>query len=354
MLIPLPDPDQFTTTIDNSYMPLRPGSSFVYVDREAGTRDVVTVTHDTKVVDGVTCLTVHDVAYENGLKVEETYDWYAQDADGNVLYFGELSYSYKPGNAVPVDSHGSWEAGVNGAVPGIVMLADPQVGDAYRQEYSVGIAEDRARVLSLDAMADVIYGSFDGVLETRDVNPLDPSFEWKFFVAGVGNILTTDADGGREELARVTLSGSAADDDLLGYAGGDELFGRQGDDTMHGWTGNDRICGGRGDDVIGGGSGHDRISGGAGNDRLRGGDGADTFVFRNLSNGIADVDTIADYRKADLDVIKLPEAIASISAEAFVNGTWQLTLSGDGDIIRLGGVADKNGDGHILDQLFIL
>jgi Ca2+-binding RTX toxin-like protein len=353
MSIPLPEPDQFSTTIDNLFLPLKPGTSFVYEDKDDGSTDVVAVTRQTKVVDGVECVVVHDSAYQNGLLVEDTFDWYAQDADGNVWYFGELSRSYEPGNPVPVDTHGSWQAGVNGATPGIVMLANPQVGDAYQQEFAAGVAEDRAKVLALDADVNVAYGLFDGVLETREVNPLDPSTELKYYAAGVGNLLTTDNDGAFEQLVQVILNGTRRADTLVGYAGGDDIFGMAGDDRISGGRGNDMICGGKGDDVIAGGSGHDHLNGGAGNNHLRGGEGSDTFVFRHLHDGIAETNTIADYTKDDLDVIDLARGTASVASEALVNGVWELTLIGDGDVIRLIGVADANYDGHIVDDLHV-
>ncbi len=138
------DPADFTTRIDNPYWPMRPGTRWIYVETDrAGSRqrDVVTVTHRTKTVaDGVTTRVVRDVATEDGTLVEATDDWYAQDKDGNVWYLGEATTEYEHGR--PKSTAGSFEAGVNGAQPGIIMAAAPKPGLRYRQEYSKGQAED--------------------------------------------------------------------------------------------------------------------------------------------------------------------------------------------------------------------
>ena len=177
------DPVDFTTTIDNQYFPLKPGTTFYY---DGGAeRDQMTVTSDTKKVMGVECVVVNDKAWENGKLIEQTYDWFAQDKEGNVWYFGEDTKEYENGKVT--STKGSWEAGVDGAKPGIIMQADPKVGESYRQEYYPGEAMDLARVLSIDASVTVPYGSFDHVLETKEWTPLQPGFfEKKYDVRGVG------------------------------------------------------------------------------------------------------------------------------------------------------------------------
>jgi Ca2+-binding RTX toxin-like protein len=352
--IPVPDPSQFSTTIDNPFLTLRPGTTFVFEEKDGATSSTVTVTRQTVVIDGVTCIVVHDVERVNGIVVEDTFDWFAQDSEGNVWYFGEDTRTYEPGNPVPVSTEGSWKAGVDGAKPGIVMLGDPQIGDTYQQEFAPGIAEDFAKVLSLTAEAHVIYGSFEDLLKTEDVNPLDPSVEHKFYAEGVGLVLATSPDGEREQLTRIEVTGTGKGEELLGYAGGDIIRGRSGDDTIRGLSGNDTIRGGDGDDRLRGGEDHDRLNGGAGDDVLTGGSGADTFVFFGLNNGIAETETITDYRRQAIDVIDLPNGAASIASEALVGGVWQLTLKGDGDVIRLIGVSDSNGNGNVSDELLII
>jgi hypothetical protein len=329
------DPADFTTTIDNPFLTLRAGTTFVYDEFHLGGHTTVSVTHKTKVVDGVTCVVVRDKAYENGFLVEDTRDFYAQDLDGNVWYFGERTKEYEPGNPDPISTAGSWLSGKDGAVAGIVMLADPHVGDKYANENAPGVAEDYSKVLALDVWADVGYGSFTGLLQTKDVNPLDPSVENKFYAEGVGNILTTDPDGGLDQLTAIFVEGTAGDDDLLGYFGGDTMFGRAGNDTMHG----DR--------------GADRMNGGLGDDHLFGGTGADTFVFAVTGGVSSEADVIEDYSFAEHDMLALPNGAADIVSDARLahHGGWQLTLS-DGHVITLEGAHDDNHDGHIVDQLF--
>jgi hypothetical protein len=193
------DPGDFTTEIDNPYWPMRPGSRWVY--REGEQRVEVTVTRETKRIMGIEARVVHDVVTEKGELVEDTYDWYAQDADGNLWYLGEDTKEYENGEVVSAE--GSWEGGVDGAQPGILLPADPKVGMKYRQEYYKGKAEDAGEILSLDERVRVPYGSFEHVLQTKDTTPLEPDLvEHKFYAKGVGPILAKTVSGGsgREEL----------------------------------------------------------------------------------------------------------------------------------------------------------
>jgi hypothetical protein len=177
------DPAEFTTTVDNEFFPMEPGTTFLY---EGGTEhSEMTVTSDTKMVMGVECIVVDHREWEGDMLIEKTYDWFAQDNKGTVWYFGEDTKEYEEGKVV--STKGSWEAGVDGAKPGIIMPAEPKVGQSYHQEYYPGEAMDMARVLSLDASVTVPYGSFDEVLETREWTPLQPGFsEKKYYVRGVG------------------------------------------------------------------------------------------------------------------------------------------------------------------------
>jgi hypothetical protein len=205
------DPADFTTEIDNPYWPMTVGSVWKYTETDAkgNAQDVVvTVTDQTKeIANGVTARVVHDVVSEDGEPVEVTDDWYAQDSDGNIWYLGEDTAEYENGK---VKSHeGSFEAGVDGALPGIAIPANPEPGLTYRQEYLKGEAEDYASVLSVDAHAESPFGSFDGALKTRDVNPLDDpkAVEHKFYAKGVGPVLVLSIapePGGREELVSYT------------------------------------------------------------------------------------------------------------------------------------------------------
>ena len=203
------DPADFTTEIDNPYMPLAVGSRWVYAETTAGERDqkvVVEVTGETRTIaNGVEALVVRDTVTEGGVPTEVTDDWYAQDSEGNVWYLGEDTAEYENGK---VSSHeGSFEAGVDGAEAGVIMPADPQVGMAYRQEYYEGEAEDEGKVLSLDELAQAPAGLYSETLMTRDTNPLEPKVsEHKFFAEGVGLVLALDVSGGsgREELISFT------------------------------------------------------------------------------------------------------------------------------------------------------
>ena len=198
------DPAGFTTRIDHPYWPMRPGTRWVY--RATGTGDdprriVVTVTGRTERILGIHATVVHDVMLEEGEVKEDTYDWYAQDLAGNVWYLGEDTRKLEDGKVVSTE--GSWRAGVDGALPGIVLPADPSPGMAYRQEYDGARAQDSAAVLSLHQRARVPSGLFDQVLITKEFSPLEPRLlTHDFYALGVGPVLSLTVSGGadREEL----------------------------------------------------------------------------------------------------------------------------------------------------------
>lgn len=207
-------PQDFTTRIDNPWWPMRPGSRWTYRETDPeGTklRVVVTVTNKTKrIANGITARVVHDAVTEGGDPVEVTDDWYAQDRCGNVWYLGESTKEYENGKVVSTE--GSFEAGVDGAQPGVIMPAKPEAGVEYRQEYYAGHAEDRAGVLSLGEQTEVPFGFFrkGRVLMTRDLNPLQPKIlEYKFYARGIGPVLAIGVSGGsdREELLRYSRGG---------------------------------------------------------------------------------------------------------------------------------------------------
>ena len=197
------EPSRFSPEIDHPFWPMEPGTVWVY--REGDQRVEVTVTERTRTVMGVETRVVHDLVTEDGVPVEDTFDWYAQDDDGNVWYFGEDTTEFEGGE--PAGHAGAWEAGVDGALPGILLPAEPEVGMSYRQEHDAGEAEDRAKVLSLNADVDVPYGEFSDALQTEDTTPLEPDVvEHKFYVRGIGPVLALKVKGdtGREELLRHT------------------------------------------------------------------------------------------------------------------------------------------------------
>ena len=193
------DPALFAgVPLDHPFWPMAPGSRWVYRETDAdGTEQQVevTVTGETKDILGIRATEVHDLVTEDGEPVEDTLDWYAQDSLGNLWYLGEDTKEYENGEVVSTE--GSWQAGVDGAQAGIILPADPQVGQAYRQEYLAGHAEDAAEIVSVDQHADVPFGSYDSVLETRDFTPLEPDVEeHKFYARGVGPVEAVQTSGG--------------------------------------------------------------------------------------------------------------------------------------------------------------
>jgi hypothetical protein len=179
------DPADFVAVVDSPYWPMIPGTTTVF--EGDGERIVVEVTGYTKMILGVTATVVRDTAYAKGKVIEDTFDWYAQDRAGNVWYFGEDTTEFE--NGKPVSTAGSWEAGVDGALPGIVMLADPQVGDIYRNEFYAGEAEDLSKVIELGGTITVPAGSYSETILTEDWTPLEPDqLERKTYAPGVGQV----------------------------------------------------------------------------------------------------------------------------------------------------------------------
>ena len=199
------DPANFVSTIDNPYFPLKPGTTFIYEGRtvEGFNHVEFAVTRRTRVILGVRCVEVHDTVFIDGKLSEDTLDWFAQDRDGNVWYFGENTHELVDGLITTID--GTFTAGVNLAKPGIIMKAHPAIGDFYRQEFDLGNAEDFADTLSLAASVTVPSGSFRNCLQSRETTPLETDLlEDKFYARGVGNVLTVDVNTGeRIELVRI-------------------------------------------------------------------------------------------------------------------------------------------------------
>ena len=192
----------FVAAINNPYLPFTPGSRWAYEARLPDgsiERNEVEVLTETRQVNGVPATVVHDTVFVDDQVAEETFDWYAQDTDGNVWYLGEAVDNYE--NGVLVDHAGAWEWGVDGALPGVMMWADPSahLNEEYRQEYYAGEAEDMGKVLSVSDSVTVPFGSFENVLKTFDFSSLDPHLqENKFYAAGVGVIKEVDLSTGEE------------------------------------------------------------------------------------------------------------------------------------------------------------
>ncbi len=200
------DPKNFSTSIDNPYWTMDPGMRWTYseTDQEgAKQKVVVTVSDQTKKIsNGVTARVVRDTVTADGAIIEDTFDWYAQDKAGNIWYLGENTAEFENGKLATRD--GSFEAGVDGARPGIIVPAEPQDGMKYRQEYYKGKAEDNGEVLSTDEMVQSPFGQFDNALLTKDTAAIEPNvLEYKLYARGVGPVLTLGVSGGpgsREEL----------------------------------------------------------------------------------------------------------------------------------------------------------
>ena len=200
------DPAEFTTEIDNPYWPMKPGTRWTYGEVDATGDDLratVVVTSGTKeIANGITARVVRDTVFRGEEIIEDTFDWYAQDAAGAIWYLGEDTAEFEDGEIV--SREGSFEAGVDGALPGIIVPADPEPGMRYRQEYYAGQAEDNGEVLSTQAMADAPVGHFTDVLLTWDTITIEPDVaELKFYAPGVGPVLVLGVAGGpaaREEL----------------------------------------------------------------------------------------------------------------------------------------------------------
>jgi hypothetical protein len=188
---PTIDPADFTTNVTNQYFPLDPGTTCNYATPDGSETMTFEVTRRTKTVMGVTTVVVIETHHEDGQLVEVSENWFAQDSDGNVWYFGEFSQTYE--NGVPTTTEGSWEAGVNGALPGIIMQADPQHGQTYFQEFAPDVATDMAMVLTTSDIVTVPAGTYTNVLRTKEWTPLETAtVEHKYYAPNVGLIQEQD------------------------------------------------------------------------------------------------------------------------------------------------------------------
>lgn len=201
-------PTQWASSVTNEFFPLVPGTvhELRAVTDEGMEDNRIEVLSTIKVIQGVSATSVLDQVFVGGNLTEETTDWFAQDREGNVWYLGEDTKEYLPGGAISTE--GSWEWGMDGALPGIIMWADPaeHVHDKYRQEFSKGVAEDWGKVVALDQDVSVTYGDFSGCVETLDWSGLQGGGrERKFYAPGVGVILEVpkNADEGNQ-LVNVT------------------------------------------------------------------------------------------------------------------------------------------------------
>ena len=195
--------------IDNKYLPLNPGTTMIFNGTSDGdpTRDIFVVTNDTKEIAGITTRVIHDDGYVKSDHEETTNDWFAQDDSGNVWYMGEFTTDLSNKGS----HEGSWEAGVKGAKAGIVMEAEPKVGDTYNQEFAKGSAEDKGTILSLNEKLCVPYGCFSNVLKTKDFSPLEPDIvENKYYAQNIGEIkaISVKGESDAETLKQINGTGN--------------------------------------------------------------------------------------------------------------------------------------------------
>jgi hypothetical protein len=210
------NPADFTTDITHPYWPMKPGTRYTYEEAgdEGPMKVVIVVTDMTKTVAmGIETRVVRDTVYDDeGLIVEDTFDFYAQDSAGNLWYFGEDTAEFEDGEMV--NRNGAFEAGVDGALPGVQLPAVPTPGLAYRQEYYKGHAEDNGKILAVDASATVPFGTYSGdVLQTEDTNALEPDvIEHKFYAKGVGLVRASKVEGGTGEEVLLSVDQAPAGD----------------------------------------------------------------------------------------------------------------------------------------------
>jgi hypothetical protein len=204
------DPANFVPAVDNPYFPLAPGTTYVFegIRDGKGQRDEFAVTRETRVVMGVSAVVVRDTATRigDGTLIEKTDDWFAQDRAGNVWYMGEDTRTFDAHGNVE-STEGSWEGGVDGALPGIVMPGDPRAPSTYRQEFYPGHAQDMAWIVDLSQSVKVPFRRFDNVLETLEWSPLEPEvIEKKYYAAGFGLVFSTSAAGEVEDAKLVSVT----------------------------------------------------------------------------------------------------------------------------------------------------
>jgi len=204
----LPAPADFVSVIDNPYFPLPVGRTLVYEGTKDGQTqvDTVIVTNQTKVIEGITATVVSDVSTHGSTVLEKTFDYYAQDGQGNVWYLGEDTTAFLAHGKT--DTSGSWLAGVHGAEPGLIMEANPQIPDAYRQELLVGEAEDTAWVVELGATVTVPYGRFRNTLTTLEATRIESgAYDQKIYASGIGIVLEKSLTGPTEVAQLVSVTG---------------------------------------------------------------------------------------------------------------------------------------------------
>lgn len=204
------NPADFVSYVNNPYFALIPGMIYTYegVSEDGIERIEVAVLNETRMVAGIRARVVHDLVWKNGNLIEDTLDWYAQDKKGNVWYLGEDSKEIVAGKVA--STKGSWETGVDGAKPGIIMKASPVAGEPYRQEYYKGEAEDMAMVTARSVNVSVAYRNYTGCLQTKEWNPLEEgSTEFKYYCPEAGGLILETSEDGSEVVQLIRIRANA-------------------------------------------------------------------------------------------------------------------------------------------------
>ncbi len=197
-------PSEFQAKVDNPFYPFVPGTTWVYLEKSGGatSTNTITVTHDTKVIMGVTCVVVHETVARNRRIAEDDYKWVAQHRDGSVWCFGTAAKETSPGGLVSTE--GSWEAGVKDAQPGILLPGQPQPGKPYRQEYLYNVAENMAQIVATNETVTVPAGTFTGCVKTKEWSMLEAGTELKWYANDVGVVKEISTAGDQVVLVFIT------------------------------------------------------------------------------------------------------------------------------------------------------
>jgi hypothetical protein len=201
---PSPHPLDFTDRVDNPWFPLAPGARWTYraYSTTSQVTDHVRVLDAPVVVDGVETVAVRVTTTEEGRTTFSAERWYAQDAAGNVWWFGQRARG--GGSADDVLAPRSWRAGTDGAVAGLMMSARPRLGDGYENGYLKGVFERRATVRSLTGVVAMPHRSYHGTLETQDESGTEPNVVvTSFYARGIGLVSRDTVVGGTTQVALV-------------------------------------------------------------------------------------------------------------------------------------------------------
>jgi hypothetical protein len=192
------DAADFVAAVDNPWFPLRPGTVWTYIGVKNGKQatEVITVLPEPAVIDKVPCVALQDDVTLNKVRVERTVTYYAQHRDGGVWLFGEDEHQVdRAGNVRGIQ--GSWRAGLDGAVPDLLMPPAPAKGNVFDER----TAELHVTVLGVDEAVDVPQGSHQGAVLLEEADPNEPGLRaHKYYVRDIGMVRDVSVGGPLEEL----------------------------------------------------------------------------------------------------------------------------------------------------------